>query len=128
MSGRRKTVLAVASLGDSRERLATPLKRDYRVLRAASGEAALGFMEREEVDLVIAHVQLPGITGLELLQIVRANYPLAETILVAEGSDLEGAVQAIKHGAYHYLSLDTDPDLLRTTVAHAAERQDLNRR
>ena len=96
-------MLVVDALGDSRERLATPLKRDYRVLRAASGEAALALMEREEVDLVIADVQLPGVTGLELLQIVRANYPLAESILVADGSDLEGAVQAIKLGAYHFL-------------------------
>jgi DNA-binding NtrC family response regulator len=128
MSVRRKTVMVVDALGDSRERLATPLKRDYKVLRAASGEAALALMEREEIDLLISDVQLPGVTGLELLQIVRANYPLAESILVADGSDLEGAVQAIKLGAYHFLGKDADPDTLRTAVAHASERQDLNRR
>ncbi len=121
-------MMVVDALGDSRERLATPLKRDYRVLRAASGEAALALMEREEIDLLISDVQLPGVTGLELLQIVRANYPLAESILVADGSDLEGAVQAIKLGAYHFLGKDADPDTLRTAVAHASERQDLNRR
>ena len=128
MSLRRKTVVVVDVGEDSRERLATPLKRDYRVLRAASGEAALTLMEREEVDLVIADAALPGITGFELLRIVRANYPLAETILVSQGSDVAGAVQAIKLGAYHYLSKDDDPDALRAAVAHAAERQDLNRR
>ncbi len=128
MSVRRKTVMVVDALGDSRERLATPLKRDYKVLRAASGESALALMEREEVDLLISDLQLPGVTGLELLQIVRANYPLAESILVADGSDLDGAVQAIKLGAYHFLGKDTDPETLRATVAHASERQDLNRR
>jgi DNA-binding NtrC family response regulator len=128
MSVRRKTVMIVDALGDSRERLATPLKRDYKVLRAASGESALALMEREEVDLLISDLRLPGVTGLELLQIVRANYPLAESILVADGSDLDGAVQAIKLGAYHFLGKDTDPDTLRATVAHASERQDLNRR
>ncbi len=121
-------MMVVDALGDARERLATPLKRDYRVLRAASGEAALALMEREEIDLLISDVQLPGVTGLELLQIVRANYPLAESILVADESDLEGAVQAIKLGAYHFLGKDADPDTLRTAVAHASERQDLNRR
>ena len=120
--------MVVDALGDSRERLATPLKRDYKVLRAASGEAALALMEREEIDLMISDVQLPGVTGLELLQIVRANYPLAESILVADDSDLDGAVQAIKLGAYHFLGKDTDPDTLRAAVAHASERQDLNRR
>jgi DNA-binding NtrC family response regulator len=128
MSVRRKTVMVVDALGDSRERLATPLKRDYKVLRAASGEAALALMEREEIDLMISDVQLPGVTGLELLQIVRANYPLAESILVADESDLDAAVQAIKLGAYHFLGKDTDPDTLRAAVAHASERQDLNRR
>jgi DNA-binding NtrC family response regulator len=128
MGVRRKTVVIVDALGDSRERLATPLKRDYKVLRAASGEAALALMEREEIDLMISDVQLPGVTGLELLQIVRANYPLAESILVANESDLDGAVQAIRLGAYHFLGKDTDPDTLRAAVAHASERQDLNRR
>ncbi len=127
MSVRRKTVLVVDAAEDTRERLTTPLKREYRVVRAASGEAALALMERDEIDLVIADVSLPGVTGFELLQIVRANYPLAESILVTSTSDLDGAVQAIKLGAYHYLSKDTDPDSLRTAVSHALERQDLNR-
>jgi DNA-binding NtrC family response regulator len=127
MNSRRKTVLVIDALGDARERLSTPLRREHRVVRAASGETALGLMEREEIDIVIANIQLPGITGLELLQIIRANYPLTETILIADGNDLEGAVQAIKLGAYHYLPDHTDPDTLRTTVAHASERQDLNR-
>jgi DNA-binding NtrC family response regulator len=128
MSSRRKTVVVVDAAEEGRERLATPLKRDYRVLRAASGESALTLMDRDEVDIVIADTALPGITGFELLNIVRANYPLVESILVSSGSDVAAAVQAIKLGAYHYLSKDGDPDVLRTTVAHAAERQDLNRR
>jgi DNA-binding NtrC family response regulator len=128
MSVRRKTFIVVDANEDTRERLATPLKRDYRVVRAASGEAAISLMERDEVDLVIADTSLPGISGFELLRIVRANYPLVETILVANGSDVAGAVQAIKLGAHHYLSKDDEPDLLRAAVSHAAERQDLNRR
>jgi DNA-binding NtrC family response regulator len=128
MNAGRKTVLIVDREEDSRERLSTPLKRDYRVLRAASAESALALMEREEIDLLIADVHLPGLSGFELLQIVRANYSLIESILVAAASDLDGAVQAIKLGAYHYLSKDTDPGSLRTAVAHASERQDLNRR
>ena len=128
MSVRRKTVVVVDAIEDARERLATPLKRDYRVLRAASGEAALASIERDDVDLVVAAATLPGITGFDLLRVVRANYPLVETILVSNGTDIAGAVHAIKLGAYHYLSQDDDPDNLRAAVAHASERQDLNRR
>ncbi|HUE86672.1 MAG TPA: sigma-54 dependent transcriptional regulator [Vicinamibacterales bacterium] len=128
MTVRRKTVLVVDAAGDTRDRLATPLKRDYRVLRAASGETALALMERDEVDLVISDRTLAGLTGFDLLKIIRANYPLAETILVSDESDLDGAVQAIKLGAYDFLGKHADPDALRTAVAHASERQDLNRR
>jgi DNA-binding NtrC family response regulator len=128
MSVRRKTVLVIDADDDARERLATPLRRDHRVLRAASGEAALGLMEREEVDIVVADASLPGISAFELLRIVRENYPLAESILVASASDVEGAVQAIKLGAYHYLAKAADPDAYRATINHASERQDLNRR
>ena len=128
MSVRRKTVLVVDAAEHTRDALTTPLKRDYRLLRAASAESALVLMEREEVDLVVADRNLPGISGFDLLRILRANYPLAETILVTEGSDLDSAVQAIKLGAYDYLSKHGDPDALRTAVAHASERQDLNRR
>jgi DNA-binding NtrC family response regulator len=128
MSVRRKNILIVDPNEETRDRLTTPLKRDYRVLRAASGEAALALMERDEIDLLISDIDLPGVTGLELLRIVRANYRLTESILVTSTSDLDGAVQAIKLGAYQYLSKEVDPDGLRTAVAHALERQDLNRR
>jgi DNA-binding NtrC family response regulator len=124
----RKTVLIIDADGDARERLATPLRRDNRLLRASSGEAALGLMEREDVDIVIADAALPGISAFELLRIVRTNYPLVESILVASASDVEDAVQAIKLGAYHYLPKTADPDTLRATVGHASQRQDLNRR
>jgi DNA-binding NtrC family response regulator len=128
MAVRRKTVLVVDADEDARDRFITPLKRDFRLLRAASGEAALSLMEKEDVDLLLADVALPGITGFELLRIMRANYPLVETILIAASSDLDAAVEAIKLGAYHYLSKQADPDNLRTAVTHASERQDLNRR
>ncbi len=128
MSDRRKNVLIVDASEDTRERLATPLKRDYRVVRAASAEGALAAMERDEIDLLVTDVDLPGLTGFELLQVVKVNYPLTESIFVASASDLDAAVQAIKLGAYHYLDKGVDPDSLRTAVAHALERQDLNRR
>jgi DNA-binding NtrC family response regulator len=128
VSVRRKTVLVIDPSDDARDRVAAPLRRDYRLVRAGSAEAALTIMARDEIDVVVADAELPGLSGYELLQIIRENYPLVESILVAADSDVEGAVQAIKLGAYHYLPKAADPDTLRATVAHAAERQDLNRR
>ncbi len=127
MSAHRKTVLVIDAQDDWRERLSQTLHRDYRIVRASSAEAGLAMMSREAVDLLVTDVQLPGLGGLDLLQVVRENFPLIEVIMTSAAPDVDGAVRAIKAGAYHFLTKDVDPDVLRTFVHHAGERQDLNR-
>src|SRR6476661_1128151 len=123
----RKTVLIVDADDGSRERIGTALRRECRVLRAGSAEAGLALLERERVELVLADVALPGISGFDLLRILRENYPLTEVVMMAGGPDVEAAVLSVKLGAYHFLAKDTAADTFRTIVAHASERQDLNR-
>ena len=127
MSARRKTVLVIDAHDEARERLAQTLRRDYRVIRAASAEAGLALMDREDVDVLLADVLQPGLGGLDLLQIVRENFPLVEVIMTSAAPDVDGAVKAIKLGAYHFLTKDADPDVMRGLVRHAGERQDLQR-
>ena len=127
MSTHRKTVLVIDAYDEARERLAQPLRRDYRVVRAASGEAGLAVLDRDDIDVIIADVGLPGVSGLDLLQIVRENFPLAEMIMTSASHDVDGAVRAIKLGAYHFVTKDIDPDELRALVAHAVEHQNLSR-
>ena len=127
MSLKPKTVLIVDDDEGMRDTLAAILKRDYRVLRVASGEAALPVLNREEVDLVLLDVRLPGISGFEVLRIVKENYSLIEVIMISALNEIETAVQAMKHGAFHYVTKDFDYDQLRSLVRNASDRQDLNR-
>jgi DNA-binding NtrC family response regulator len=127
MSHKPKTVLIVDDDEGMRDTIASILKREYRVLRVATGEAALGVLNKEEVDLLLLDVRLPGISGFEVLRIVKENYGLVEVIMISAINEIETAVQAIKHGAYHYVTKDFDYDQLRSLVRHASERQDLNR-
>ena len=127
MSARRKTVLVIDANEEARERLSQTLRRDYRVIRASSAESGLALMDKEDVDVLVADVNQPGLSGLDLLQIVRENFPLIELIMTSEIADVDGAVSAIKLGAYHFLTKDGDPDVLRELVRHAGERQDLHR-
>ena len=94
----------------ARERLANILKRDARVLRAGSAEAALGMLGRDGVDLVLSDAALPGVSGFDFLRIVRENYPLAEFVMLADAPDVDLAVQAVKLGAYHVLVKDAEPE------------------
>jgi two-component system response regulator AtoC len=127
MSARRKTVLVIDANDESRDHVSQTLRRDYRVVRASSAEAGLALMDREDVEVLVTDVTLPGLGGLDLLQVVRENFPLVEVIMMSAAPDVDGAVRAIKLGAYHFLTKDVDPDVLRTAVHHAGERQDLNR-
>jgi len=127
MAAGRKTVLVIDAQDEARERLSQTLRRENRVIRAASAEAGLALMDREDVDVLVTDVQLPALGGLDLLQIVRENFPLVEIIMTSAAPDVDGAVKAIKLGAYHFLTKDSDPDVLRALVRHAGERQDLNR-
>jgi DNA-binding NtrC family response regulator len=122
-----KTVLIVDDDEGMRDTLTAILKREYRVLRVASGEAALPVLNKEDVDLLLLDVRLPGISGFEVLRIVKENYSLIEVIMISAISEIETAVQAMKHGAYHYVTKEFDYDQLRSLVRNAAERQDLNR-
>src|SRR5881628_238385 len=127
MSPKPKTVLIVDDDEGMRDTLTAILKREYRVLRVSSGEAALPILNREDIDLMLLDVRLPGISGFEVLRIVKENYSLVEVVMISAINEIETAVQAMKHGAYHYITKDFDYDELRSLVRNACERQDLSR-
>jgi two-component system response regulator AtoC len=127
MADRRKTVLIVDADEAMREKLSVLLRRDYRILRAAAGETALQIMEKEDVELMLLDVALPGISGFEVLKIVKENYPYVEVIVASALKDLDAAIEAMRHGAYHYISKDVDTAGVTRLVANASERQELSR-
>ena len=122
-----KTILICDDDQGMRDTLAAILKRDYRVIAVPSGEAALGVLKDQDVDLILLDVRLPGISGFDVLRIVKENYSLVECIMISAINEVETAVQAMKHGAYHYITKNFDYDELRSLVRNACERQDLNR-
>jgi DNA-binding NtrC family response regulator len=127
MSDRRKTLLIVDDDEGMRDTLTAMMRRDYRVLRAATGESALQMMEKENVDLMLLDVRLPGIGGFDVLRIARENYPRIEVIVISVAKDLDTAIEAMRLGAYHYISKDFEMEGVRTLLRNAGERQDLNR-
>ncbi|HTM04186.1 MAG TPA: sigma-54 dependent transcriptional regulator [Vicinamibacterales bacterium] len=127
MPDRRKTLLIVDDDEGMRDTLQAIFRKDYRVLRAATGEVALQMMEKEDVDLMMLDVRLPGISGFEVLKITKENYPYVEVVVVSVMKELDAAIEAMRHGAYHYISKDFDFESVRSLVGNASERQDLSR-
>jgi DNA-binding NtrC family response regulator len=127
MAELRKTVLVVDKDERARESLVSALRRDYRVLRAASGEAAIELMQGEDVDVMLLDLHLPGIGGFDVLNITKENYPHIEVVVVSEVQELGAAIEAMRHGAFHYMAKDLEADAVRLLVANASERQNLSR-
>jgi DNA-binding NtrC family response regulator len=127
MSDRRKTLLIVDSDEEVRENLTGLLRRDFRILRAGSGEGALQMMEKEDVDLMVVDVHLPGITGFEVLKIAKENHPHVEVVVVSETLEVQIAIEAMRLHAFNYTSKDRGLDSVQQLVTIAATQTDQKR-
>jgi two-component system, cell cycle response regulator len=97
----------------------------YRVEAVETGEQALQHLRSGGVDIVLADLILPGISGLEVLRFCRnLNLP-PEVILVTGHASTESAIQALKHGARDYLIKPFNPEELRHLVRVCLEQRRL---
>ncbi|MBQ8640556.1 MAG: response regulator [Lachnospiraceae bacterium] len=88
---------------------------------AGSAEEAMRLMKENLIDLIILDIQMPRVTGLEMLKQVRAKYPNTHCILISAHSKFEYAKEALRLNVENYLLKPIDINELRETVTHAAE-------
>jgi two-component system response regulator AtoC len=91
---------------------------------AASGEEALQLIGKHHYHLVITDLRMPGMSGLQLLETLRRDDPATAVILLTAFGTVEGAVEAMRKGAAHYLLKPlANPDELRLTVRRVLEER-----
>jgi len=96
---------------------------DMRLLMASSGEKALEIVRKEDVWLVVSDTQLPGISGIELLERIRHISPTTSRILTTAHADLRTAVDAINISeAFRFIIKPWDRDELKSIVHEGLER------
>jgi DNA-binding NtrC family response regulator len=111
-----------------RDVLETVLHREgFDVLLAASGEEALNVLDTEEVDLVILDIMLPGISGIDTMRAIRVANPAIPVIIITAFSSIDGAIEAMKHGAFHYIPKPFKNEEVVLTVNKALEQRRLSR-
>jgi putative two-component system response regulator len=98
-------------------------REGYYCLKATSGAEALELMEEEDFDLVVSDITMPRMTGLELLEHLRNEYPDTAVLMATAISDRETAVRALQLGAYGYSIKPFDKNELLINVANALERR-----
>ena len=103
------------------------LSRQYECLQAASYMEALTALSENEIALVITDVQMPGISGIELLRKVVERYPETSVIMVSVVNKPQVALDAVRLGAFDYLIKPCDTYVLSLTVQRALERRMLLR-
>jgi len=110
-----------------RDVLETVLRREgFDVVLASSGEEALNMLDGEEVDLVILDIMLPGISGIDTLRSIRVSTPSLPVIIITAYSSIDGAIEAMKHGAFHYIPKPFKNEEVVLTVNKALEQRRLS--
>jgi DNA-binding NtrC family response regulator len=110
-----------------RDVLQTLLAREgFDVLLASSGEECLSMLDTEEIDLVILDIMLPGISGIDTLRSIRLSNPSLPVIIITAFSSIDGAIEAMKHGAFHYIPKPFKNDEVVITVNKALEQRRLS--
>jgi putative PEP-CTERM system response regulator len=119
-------VLIVDDEKNIRAGLGRALEMDgYRTLLAGDGQEALDVIRDEEVDLVIADLKMPRLSGEELLRRVVDQYPTVPVIILTGHGTIETAVQAMRDGAYDFLTKPVSLDRLSLLAKRALSTREL---
>jgi two-component system response regulator PilR (NtrC family) len=124
----RANILVAEDERSMREFLEILLGRhDYHVVSAANGAEALQLIEKTEFDLVLTDLKMPKVGGLELLRESKRRCPATEVVVVTAFATTETAIEAMKVGAYDYLTKPFKVDEILVTVERALEKRSLVR-
>lgn len=97
----------------------------FRAILAESGEEALELLDRNAVDIVLADLKMPGMSGIELLERVKARNPRLEVVIMTGYASVPSAVQAMKLGASDYIVKPFSPEEMKLVIERLATTLDL---
>ncbi|WP_343605714.1 sigma-54 dependent transcriptional regulator [Fluviicola sp.] len=118
---------------DDEEKLRSLLTRiisleGFEVIQAGDGASALKKLEQHEIDVVLCDVKLPDGNGVELVKQIKERFPLPEVILLTAYGNIPDGVQAIKNGAFDYITKGDDNNKIIPLVYSAMEKAGLAKR
>ncbi|HEX6839505.1 MAG TPA: sigma-54 dependent transcriptional regulator [Polyangia bacterium] len=127
-SGALRHVLVVDDEESLRHMLTVLLKREgYEATAVASGEQALAELEQRPYDVVLSDIRMPKLGGLELVDEIKKRALPTTVILMSAFGSVDVAIEAMKRGAYDYVSKPFRPDEVVLVLKKAEERERLSR-
>ena len=122
---KKPVILVVDDEKNSREGLGRALQRNYEVLLAENGQRALDILASSHVDIVLSDVRRPGMDGLTLLQRALARTPQPVCIMLTAYGTIELAVEAMRRGAYDFMTKPINLDRLDMMLKRALHARDV---
>ncbi|MNK52443.1 Transcriptional regulatory protein ZraR [compost metagenome] len=122
----KSRILVVDDEESIREFLEIMLKKEgYEVTLAEDGQKAKDLLVKKSFDMIISDLQMPHVTGIELLKHVKESYPETVFMLITAFGTTETAVEAMKMGAYDYLTKPFKIDEVRLNIHNALRSRNL---
>ena len=119
-------ILLIDDESHNREALSLLLANaGYQVQTAESGEEALEILQKTPFEIVITDLFLPGVNGIDILKRVKEDSPYTNVILITGNASAETAVEAMKEGAFDYITKPFNFEKLKIQVAKALEKSRL---
>ncbi|HVF48610.1 MAG TPA: response regulator [Pyrinomonadaceae bacterium] len=119
------TVLIVDDDRLVREMLCDLLEEQHTCHMAATAEAALTLMQEENYDVVLSDIAMPELSGIDLLGLIRANYPTTPVIVITGSMLGQEAEELFKQGAFDYLMKPLQLDEIERSVSRALQRRQM---
>ncbi|MGZ6555107.1 MAG: sigma-54-dependent transcriptional regulator, partial [Bacteroidia bacterium] len=124
-----KTILIIDDEEKLRNLFGRIIKSEgFEVLEAADCKSGLKKLEQNNIDVILCDVKLPDGNGVELINKIKAQYPLTEIILLTAYGNIKDGVQAIKNGAFDYLTKGDDNEKIIPLLYRAFEKVQLQKR
>ena len=123
----QKSILIIDDERDMLQLLKRSLEPDLkcRIATAQSGKAALQLIAQQPFDLVLADIKMPEMDGLELLELIKRDHPNMTVVMMTAFGGVETAVEAMRNGAYDFISKPFDHETILVRLEKALERSSL---
>ncbi len=100
-------------------------KEGHTPITAGTGEEGLAVLEREEIDLILLDLMLPGMHGMEVLRQVRQRNTEVVVVVITAFSSIESAIEAMREGAFHYIPKPFKNEEVLLTIRKGLEQRRL---
>jgi len=97
--------------------------RDFDVTPVNNGAKAIEAASRQTFDLALVDLKMPGMSGEEVLELLKKNDPYIEVVILTGHGSIDSAVECTKHGSYSYLQKPCDTDELLNVLKNAYQKR-----